>query len=107
MPTFLALFTIADFIKAGLQEGWTLFINAATPVTMGVAIEVPLSTLNPEPRYVELMSTPGAITSGLMLNEVRFGPLEEKKASLSDRSEAPTVMASSAVPGLPMVAEPS
>src|SRR5574341_2632140 len=102
-----ALFTIADFIMAVLHEGCTLLINAATPVTMGVAIEVPLSTLNPEPRYVELTSTPGASTSGLMPNDVLFGPLEEKKASLSDRSEAPTVMASSAVPGLLMVAEPS
>ena len=98
-----ALFTIADFIMAGLQEGWTLLINAATPVTMGVAIDVPLSTLNPEPKYVELMSTPGARTSGLMLNDILFGPLEEKRASASVKSEAPTVMASSAVPGLLIV----
>ena len=102
-----ALFTIADFIMAGFHDGWTLLINAATPVTMGVAIEVPLNILNVEPKYVELISTPGATTSGLTLNDILFGPFEEKRATVSDKTEAPTVMASSAVPGLLIVWEPS
>ncbi|CAM5583049.1 hypothetical protein SGRIM128S_06107 [Streptomyces griseomycini] len=46
-----------------------------------------------------VMSTPGAVTSGLMAPSPTRGPVEEKSASPSLPSTAPTVRAASALPG--------
>ncbi len=54
-----------------------------------------------------VMSTPGAVTSGLMASSPTRGPVEEKSASLSLPSTAPTVRAASALPGEPIDSGPS
>ncbi len=54
-----------------------------------------------------VMSTPGAVTSGLMAPSPARGPVEEKSASLSLSSTAPTVSAASALPGEPIDWGPS
>jgi hypothetical protein len=38
-------------------------MSAATPLTCGVAMLVPLMVLYPPPAQVELIDTPGAVTS--------------------------------------------
>ena len=48
--------------------------NAATPVTCGVAILVPLLLVSPPPTFAEMMSTPGA---------AMFAPTLEKGAIFS------------------------
>ena len=63
-------------IASGPQLEQTLFIRAAAPVTWGDAMEVPDKVLYDLLRYVERMSTPGALTA-------TCGPCEEKLAMVS------------------------
>lgn len=58
--------------------------------------------MRPPPGAAASMSTPGAVTSGLTAPPLIRGPVLEKSASLSARSTAPTVKASSALPGEPI-----
>lgn len=53
-----------------------------------------------------VVSTPGAVTSGLTAPSPTRGPRLEKPASLSWSSTAPTVSAASALPGEPTVPAP-
>src|SRR3989344_4538101 len=72
------------------------------PEIIGVAMDVPLYSLYPEPGIVEYMATPGASISGFIV-PMFVGPRELKPAIISDLSDAPTVIALLAVPGLSIV----
>ena len=73
---------------AVVKEGLTDRSRAPTPVTWGVAIEVPEMVLVEEAPLIqaEVMPTPGAMISTQV-------PYEEKEAKRSDESEAATVKA--------------
>ncbi len=55
--------------------------SASTPATAGVAIEVPLATINDPPGIVERISAPGATISG-STTPVIEGPREDQKVGL-------------------------
>src|SRR3989338_6331959 len=74
-------------------------MSAAAPETCGAEMEVPLRDSLPPPRFVELMSTPGAVISGLISNVLGFGPRDDRLLSTSFLSVFPTVRASRAVQG--------
>src|SRR5690606_2539924 len=86
---------------------------AAAPATCGVAIEVPCIPMYeplPEPvpaAWAAVIGAPGAVRSGFSAWEPNTGPREEKLASWSKASTAPTVRAAAATPGEPMVRAPS
>src|SRR5215813_13364768 len=86
-PT-VALFTIVSRTCCGVKLGFWATIKAATPVTCGAAIEVPLSdrVAVSSVRYDERMFTPGA-------NRSTQVPTLENDARLSPMSVAPTVIA--------------
>src|SRR5437879_11018015 len=70
-------------MSSTFQVGWAWRVSAATPATCGEAIEVPeiAAPALPVPMPVEMMLTPGAVTSGLRpLSPVR-GPPEVKLAN--------------------------
>ncbi len=90
-----------DFSSPPVIPGRAWRSSAAAPATCGVAIEVPDIVASPPPVLAALMSTPGAVTSGLTAPSAMIGPLLENSASLSCLSTAPTVSASGASPGLP------
>lgn len=73
---------------------------AAAPATCGAAIEVPLCSTYVPPACAAMMSTPGAVRSGLIAWSPSRGPRLENPATWSWSSTAPTVRAASALPGL-------
>jgi hypothetical protein len=88
---------------------------AAAPATCGVAIEVPDSIVYESSTGVPsdvpaaraaMMSTPGAVMSGLIAKSPVRGPRPENPARTSDLSTAPTVSAWLAAPGLVTVSRP-
>ena len=91
-----------------VRSGWAAAMSAAAPVTCGVAMEVPLMvwyaprSLPSKAELAARMSTPGAVISGFRAPSTR-GPWLEKPATVSEESTAPTVSASVAAPGAPMV----
>ncbi|MGY3680215.1 hypothetical protein ACVWXU_003838 [Streptomyces sp. TE33382] len=109
----------APFSSLYFQSGCCCLRSAAAPATCGVAIDVPEMLRYPggfwptswsmaEPgAAAAVMSTPGAVTSGLMAPSPMRGPRLEKSASTSLSSTAPTVSAASALPGEPTVPAPS
>ena len=64
-------------------------IRATSPATSGAAIEVPFLVPNPPPGNDDRMSTPGALTSGLISSH-GDGPRLENRATRSCWSVAPT-----------------
>ena len=94
---------------AGVQSGCSPARIAAEPATCGVAIEVPDSDMYMSPGVprkpsllrAAVMSTPGAVMSGLRAESPMRGPRLEKSANCSCLVTAPTVSASSALPGEP------
>ena len=77
---WVAWFMIKALILAGGQLGWSWRRRVATPDTCGVAIEVPENVIEPSPvpTAAEVMSFPGAETSGFRSFVMRAGPSEEK-----------------------------
>src|SRR2546422_4455834 len=70
-------------MSSTFHVGWAWRVSAATPATCGEDIDVPESAAPalPVPMAVEMMLTPGAVTSGLRpLSPVR-GPPEVKLAN--------------------------
>ncbi len=76
------MFAIARRTSLGSQVGWASSASAATPLTCGVAMEVPESATPrlPVPMAVEMTLTPGAVTSGLRCESRLRGPPDEKPA---------------------------
>ena len=64
---------------------------------------MPESDSTPPPGTEDRMPTPGAMTSGLSAYDPATGPREEKRATWSSRSVAPTVIASPEAAGEPIV----
>ena len=105
----LAAAMSAAFSWAGVQSGCSPARIAAVPATCGVAIEVPEIVayrspglpMTPSLPRAAVMSTPGAVMSGLMAESPMRGPRLENSANSSFLVTAPTVSASSALPGEP------
>ena len=74
-----ALFIREVLISSGVQSGWICLRRATEPVTCGVAIDVPLQVSYFPSKKVEVISTPGAVISGLNTSS-GVGPCEEKSA---------------------------
>ena len=99
--TGLAVSTSADFTCAGVQSGLRWSSSAAAPATCGAAMLVPLNDAH-EPSCAgtdDVMSTPGAETSGFIWSEIGVGPLLEKPAIASCFETAAAVIAFRALPG--------
>ncbi len=77
-----AVLRMAVRTSAGSQPGCASSASAATPATCGVAIEVPEKATPwlPVPMAVEVMLTPGPLTSGLRWPSPVRGPPELKSA---------------------------
>lgn len=76
-PTSLDVSYKRSFTSFGVREGSLESNSARTPLTNGVAIEVPLLAIYPEGVGLhEIMLEPGAITSGLQIHE-EVGPTPE------------------------------
>src|SRR5262245_21836483 len=110
--TVSAGLALAEAISAalstpGAQSGCSWARIAADPAMCGVAIEVPDSVVyaspgsprNPSLLFAAVMSTPGAVISGLTAPSPDRGPRLENSASWSLLSTAPTASAASAVAG--------
>src|SRR5688572_30334283 len=97
----------AALSRAPSQSGWSWARIAAAPATWGVAIDVPeLAWYESGPPGSELwllraavMSTPGAVMSGLRAEFSTTGPRLDRSARASALSTAPTVSADGALPG--------
>ncbi len=81
--------TRADFNCATVQSGWRCLRSAAPPATCGAAMHVPLTTSRALARGTDdVISTPGALTSGFSSSEIGVGPPLENDANrqlLGDR----------------------
>ena len=99
--TGLPVRTSADLTCAGVQSGWRWSRRAAAPATCGVAMLVPLNEAHVPSAggTEEVMSTPGADTSGFIPSEIGVGPLLEKEAIASCFVTAAAVIAFAALPG--------
>src|SRR5512138_2602907 len=85
--------TTAAATSAGVEEGFRSRYSAATPVTCGVAIDVPDQTAGSGPESdADGIFTPGA-------NRSRQRPQFVKSARQSRASVAPTVIASGSLAG--------
>jgi hypothetical protein len=71
---------IRALILAGDHEGWSCRSSTAVPETWGAAIDVPERTAapSPVPTPADVMSNPGADTSGFRSEVNRAGPSEVK-----------------------------
>ena len=74
---------MAALIYSTLHVGCAWRVSAATPATIGEAIEVPEIRVPwlPVPEAVDWMLTPGAVTSGLSQLSPLRGPPELKLAN--------------------------
>src|SRR5437773_200031 len=70
-------------MSSTFHAGWACRVSAATPATCGEDIDVPESAAPalPVPMAVEMMLTPGAVTSGLRPLSPPRGPAEVKLAN--------------------------
>src|SRR5438874_1103375 len=70
-------------MSSTFHAGWAWRVSAATPATCGEDIDVPesASPALPVPMAVEMMLTPGAVTSGLRPLSPPRGPPEVKLAN--------------------------
>src|SRR5690625_2900822 len=93
----------ADCMAAGDQSGCTAVSRVAAPATCGEDIEVPEIAFQVPPSgsptpYAAMMSTPGAVTSGVTTSIDGFGPRELNDAcvpvhGLSRSNSAPLMLA--------------
>src|SRR5438046_5011938 len=70
-------------MSSTFHAGWAWRVSAATPATCGEDIDVPESAAPalPVPMAVEMILTPGAVTSGLRPLSPPRGPPEVKLAN--------------------------
>ena len=101
--------TSADFTCAGVQSGWRWRRSAAAPATCGAAMLVPLNDVQVPSRggTEDVMSTPGALTSGFSSSEIGVGPPLEKSATTSLLLTAAAAIAFVALAGEMMLPFPS
>ncbi len=85
--SWVAWFMISALIRAGDQVGCNCRSSVATPETCGAAIEVPESAMPSVPvaTAAEMMSPPGAETSGFSALETRAGPSDVKSVMRSSK----------------------
>src|SRR5581483_6268984 len=93
--------TGADFTWATVQSGCRCSRSAAAPATCGAAMLVPLNDAQVPScgGTEEVMSTPGAATSGFIPSEIGVGPPLENDAIVSCFVTAAAVIAFGALPG--------